>query len=191
MSAAFVSNAGEIGVLHRAFADATKRQFALVAQNHSLYLLQLARELSSGNLWGGTVPTNAQIAAAGYPYAKRFPVNSAPSPDYIINIQTGEFLKAWKSLATLQSGAWVIVCWNDSTYAKYMAGTRLMRKRPITDEIDDRSFVQLRAKVTAALIQNAATYSTGSSAYQTRGNGLLFAIYIGASAGVRTLRDAI
>ena len=175
----------------RAFAGAAKQRLALLAQMHAIFLVALAKELSDGDLWGRQVPTAQQLADAGYPYSTRKPKDSAQNPDYVINVQTGKFRAAWKGEVTTMGDDWVIVVWNDCDYAKFMNGTQKMRRRPILDEVNARSAARLQEILSAAFLENARIYNAGSPVAPTGGNGLLFAIYIGASSGINTLRQAV
>ena len=90
--------------------------------------MQAATRLSSGGY------SLAQLRAAGHPYARR-----APDPSFdaaIINMQSGEFLNAWRSAGPYRVGGVVkskIV--NNSRPAKYMSGTKTMIARPIDKAI--------------------------------------------------------
>ena len=72
----------------------------------------------------------AQLRAAGHPYARR-----APDPSFdasVINVQSGEFLRAWRSAGpSLVGGVVKSRVVNNSAPAKYMGGTRTMIARPI------------------------------------------------------------
>ena len=171
---------------HTAFAAETSAKFRAAAKQHAVFLVEMTQELSSGNI------STEELIAMGHPYARRFAVDSAPTPDYVINAQTGTFKEAWKSTADLTAGNWVILVWNDSAYAKFMMGTDRMRKRGILDEIDKRSALHLQQLLTAVLLENAREYTSQSASSPFGGGGaLIFAIYAGTSALAGAVRTAV
>ena len=186
MGAQFVTNAGALALKHSAFAMSTRAKFEAAAKAHADFLVAIARELSSGTT------STEELIAMGHPYSTRYAPNSGPSPDYVINAQTGALRDGWQARADLEAGNWVVLLWNETSYAKFMMGTDRMRKRPILDELDERSAMHLQQMLTAVLFQNAREYNFGTAATPIgAGGGLFFAIWAGSSSLVQAVARAV
>lgn len=129
MRTTFLTNAGALAGHKRILANRTDERFRLQAHSEARKMLFLAQSFSGGTL------SAARLAQLGNPYARRLPANSAPTPDYIINRQSGTFARSWRARAQRTRRGWTVTLWNDSPEAQYMLGTDLMRARPIIDEI--------------------------------------------------------
>ena len=78
--------------------------------------------------------STAQLRAAGHPYARRAP--NAAYDAAIINVQSGRFRAAWKTIAPAAGlGGIVSRLVNGSPEAKYMSGTKTTIARAVGQRI--------------------------------------------------------
>ncbi len=116
----------------RLMGDAGRRLPGAVARAERESLadhLNTARQYSMGPY------SSAQLAAMGHPYSRRNP--HPPQDPAIINLQSGEFLAGWETLAQQRAGdALRTAAINTAPYSGYLdQGTRLMIRRPQTARV--------------------------------------------------------
>lgn len=157
MTVAFLTNAGALAIKHRVLAGMNAECYRGMAQEFAQAMEVRAVALSSGAL------SSATLAKMGHPYSKRLPANSAPTPDFIINIQSGDFIGGWHSRAQMNELDWTVSIWNDSEHAKYMLGTKRMRERPILEQVtlDLASLCEMGTMAALEIVANAGS-SSGS-----------------------------
>jgi hypothetical protein len=69
-----------------------------------------------------------------YPYSRRLPVDSGPTKDHEINIQSGEYIRGWYIQTSGQPNGMTAGIGNRAEHAKYLhtiGGTAKMRERNI------------------------------------------------------------
>jgi hypothetical protein len=99
--------------------------------------------------------SQAELTAAGHPYARRAP-NASYDPA-IVNRGKGIFRRSWRSLGPIRWGGVVITkIWNEDPNSRFLqGGTRLMVARPVSQAIlkavTPGRFIRLAAAVARAL----------------------------------------
>ena len=179
MSVSFVTNAGNLAARKRILAGQTDERFRRAAQAQAAKMKFVAESLSAGPL------TTAALRKLGNPYARRLPVNSAPLPDYVINMQSGDFRASFVTRAQKTSKGWTITLYNTSDHAKFLMGTRNMRFRPILEEIDRRTAAGLPQAVKRIVRSSVA--GNGGTAPMSVWGGLAYAV----GAAAVTIADGV
>lgn len=183
MAKTFVTNAGALATRKRVLAGKSEERYRVVAQSHGAKMKWVAQSLSSGPL------SSAALRKMGHPYAVHFLPGQAGMPDYIINVQSGQFRAAWKVRIQKTARGWTITLYNPSPHARFMQGTARMRVRAILEEVQRRTAPQLSRearKVVRAALQENATLASLST-----GGALLYAVSVGVTSAVGAVESAM
>ena len=179
MSVSFTTNAGNLANRKRILAGQTEERFRVVAKAHAERMKAEAEVLSAGSL------TTAALRRLGNPYARRLPINSAPLPDYVINMQSGELRASWMTRVQKTRMGWTVTLYNTSDHAKFLMGTRNMRFRPIFKEIDLRTAAGMPEDV-RRIVRKSASQNGGTAPMSVWG-GLAYAV----GAAAVTIADGV
>jgi hypothetical protein len=97
------------------------------AQEMGKDLLDKVRELSSFRFF-----SLDELADMGHPYSTKYAPGAAGIPDYLINVQSGNYLASWTMTARQDVDTVVLSVENWAPYAPYLhGGTNRMRARKI------------------------------------------------------------
>ena len=179
MSVSFTTNAGNLASRKRILAGQTEERFRRAAKAQVDRMKFVAESLSAGPL------TTAALRKLGNPYARRRPINSAPLPDYVINMQSGDFRALWVTRVQKTRIGWTVTLYNTSDHAKFLMGTRNMRFRPILEEIDRRTAAGLPQDVKRIVRRSAS--DNGGTAPMSVWGGLAYAV----GAAAVTIADGV
>ncbi len=76
-----------------------------------------------------------ELRRMGHPYSIHKAVGAAGIPDYLINVQSGDYLRSWQMVVEKEGQRAVVKVYNTSEHAAYLSGPRgpraRMRIRPI------------------------------------------------------------
>lgn len=183
----FVTNAGHLAARKRILAGQTEERFRRAADSEKRKMLFLAQSLSGGRL------TKKDLRRLGHPYAVRLPVDSAPTPDFIINRQRGDFARGWKARAQRTSKGWTVTLWNDSPESAFLMGgpKSKMRARRIMQEILRRTqsdmSAQTRAVLRRAVQENARLSPLADSPF----GAFAYALTVGVASVAGAVEQAL
>jgi hypothetical protein len=186
----FVTNAGHLAATMRKRADTLQNRFRTTAKRYALTLKATAEELSSGPL--GT----HNLRAMGNPYKRALLAGAAGQPDYIVNIQSGNFRGSWVTRVQKVGDTWTITLLNTSPESRYMMGTKRARMRPILEEVMRRHGHLLTAEVHAVVVDVINKDATGTFVPMTTegdaaGGSMFGAISYAVTVGVGSVASAL
>lgn len=184
----FVTNSGSLALRKRILAGKTAQSFRKAAELYAAEEKRCAVLLSSGPLKA------AALARMGHPYRLSLAPGSAGLPDYIINRQSGDFARGWRTRVTLSGRSWLATLYNVSPHARYMMGTDKMRERLIAEQVQ-RMMKPEWPKAARSLARGArrGTDAAGAPAPQAGSfwGGVAFAVGVGASSAAGGLERAL
>ena len=183
MGVSFVTNAGNLAARKRILAGQTDERFRRAAQAQAAKMKFVAESLSAGSL------TTAALRRLGNPYARRLPINSAPLPDYVINMQSGDFRASFVTRVQKTRIGWTVTLYNTSDHAKFLMGTRNMRFRPILEEIDRRTAAGLPQDV-KRIVRKSASQNGGTAPMSVWG-GLAYAVAVGVTSAASGVSEGL
>ena len=125
---AVYTNASQLSAVYRRRAQAVRPAFRRAMQASTMEIKRTAMEFSSRT---GLPP--AALRRLGHPFAARLPKDSGPYPDSQIGQRTGRFRAGWRAQTRETADGLEGQVWNDAPQARFMLGTRKMRKRPILE----------------------------------------------------------
>ena len=144
MRAQFLTNAGNLATRQRLRGRAVDAALKAEARAWGQAVRAQAERLSQGTL------TAANLRQMDGPYSVRFSPGAAGQSDAIINRRTGDFAAGWRVGVWAYRDGVTVTIWNASRESTFMAGTRLMRLRPVLVEargaVHSLSAGALRAK---------------------------------------------
>lgn len=126
-------------------ANALRREVRRATKDCLGIVLSEARSRSTGPY------STRQLAAMDHPYARRH--GSPRLPAEVINVQTGGFLRRWRTAGPVPHGTgYRGSVRNDADYAGYLdTGTKRMFRRPVADAALSAARPACEARVEAAL----------------------------------------
>ena len=181
----FVTNAGSLALRKRILAGKTGKEFRKAAELYAVEEKRCAFLLSSGPL------KSKSLGKMGHPYRLLLPPGSAGLPDYIINVQSGDFRGGWRVRVTQSGRSWLVTLYNVSPHAKYMMGTDKMRERLIAEQVQ-RMIKPQWPKAVRAITRKASQANGGNAPFTgSFWGGVAYAVGVGAASAAGGLESAL